>query len=226
MKRSPLIIAHRGFSGCYVENTMPSIRAAIQLGVDCIEVDVHETRDGKFVIFHDYRLDRLCGVPGRVCDKTLAELKRLNPSIPTLAQVLRACRGKARILVEIKRADPRKVAALIAKAKMEGEVIVFALSLPRMKTFAAAAPHVSRFALVARRLPRNAHELTVTVEGIGASRLLIRSRSDVARVHRHGWKLFVWTVNRRRDMERLAEWGVDGIITNYPDRAKSWLACR
>jgi len=217
------VIAHRGFSSRHVENTMPAIRAALELGVDVVEVDVHETRDGKLVVFHDYRLHRLCGVRGRVRDTTLAEMKRLDPTIPSLREVLLACRGKARVLVEIKRADPAKVAALIEACGMEREVIVFALSMPRMKAFAAANPRIPRFALVANRLP---HKLPFDAGGIGASRRLIRSRADVERVHRRGWKLFVWTVNRRRDMERLVEWGVDGLITNYPDRAKSCLARR
>jgi glycerophosphoryl diester phosphodiesterase len=220
---TPAIIAHRGFSSRHVENTMPAFRAALELGVDFVEVDVHETRDGELVIFHDYRLNRICGVRRRVCDATLAEMKRLNPTIPTLREVLTLCRGKARVLVEIKRADPRKVAAQIEARRMEREVIVFALSMRRMKEFAAANPRIPRFALVAGRLP---HKLPFDAEGIGASRRLIRSRGDVERIHRRGWKLFVWTVNRRCEMERLAEWGADGIITNYPDRAKSCLARR
>ena len=217
------IIAHRGFSSRHVENTMPAIRAALELGVDFVEVDVHETRDGKLVVFHDYRLHRICRVRGRVRDTTLAEMKRLDPTIPTLREALLACRGKARVLVEIKRANPRKVAATIEASGMAREVIVFSLSMPRMKTFAAASPRISRFALVANRLPRR---LPFAADGIGASKRLIRSRAAVERVHRRGWKLFVWTVNRERDIARLMEWGVDGIITNYPDRAKSCLARR
>lgn len=205
---------------------MPAIRAALRFGVDFVEVDVHETRDGKLIVFHDFRLDRICGVPGRVRDRTLADIQRLNPSIPTLAEVLCVCRGRARVLVEIKRADPRKVAEQIVKSGMKHRVIVFGLSQARMKIFAEAVPGVSRFALVAKRLPRSPRELPFTVAGIGAGRQLICSRADVARIHRQGWKLFVWTVNRRADMERLLSWGVDGLITNYPDRAKSCLACR
>ena len=216
-------IAHRGFSSRSVETTMPAIRAALDLGVDFVEVDVHETSDGKLVVFHDYRLHRICRVHGRVRDTTLAEIKRLDPAIPTLREVLTMCRGKARVLVEIKRADPRKIAALIEACGMERDVIVFSLSIPRMKIFAAANPRIPRFALVARRLP---HRLPFDAEGIGASKRLIRSRAVVERVHRRGWKLFVWTVNRERDIVRLMEWGVDGIITNYPDRAKSCLARR
>ncbi len=220
---STAIIAHRGFSSRYTENTMPAIRAALKLGVDFVEVDVHETSDGKLVVFHDFRLNRICGVSGRVRDTTLAEMKRLNPAIPSLREVLMACRGKARVLVEIKRADPRKVAVEIAACGLVRQVIVFALLMSRMKVFAAVKPRIPRFALVAHRLP---HQLPFVAEGIGASRRLICSRDDVTRIHKRGWKLFVWTVNRQREMERLADWGVDGIITNYPDRAKSCLARR
>ena len=219
----PLVIAHRGFSGRHPENTLPAIRAAIRTGADYVEVDVHETRDGQIVVFHDYGLDRICGVPGRLRHKTLAELKRLNPLIPTLRQVLRVCRGKVRVLIEIKNADPRKVSALVRECGMANNVIIFSLSLRRMKALAGADPRLRRFGLVSRRIPQT---LPISVEGIGASRRLITSRVVVEQVHRRGWKLFVWTVNRRSEMERLLKWGVDGLITNYPDRAKSCLARR
>jgi glycerophosphoryl diester phosphodiesterase len=266
MKNRPLIIAHRGWSSRFTENTLPAIRAALDLGVDFVEIDVHETRDGEIVVFHDYRLNRLCGVRGWVRNKTLAELKALRvikktslspkaglwerhscrdrsgqecPShkglqpqdevlsgaqytgIPTLAEVLRACRGKARVLIEIKRADPRKVAAVIERCWMTRKVIVFSVSVACMKQFAAANPQVARFGLVARRLRSSLLALrsSVAVQGLGLSRRLVRSRAVVERIHRRGWKLFVWTVNRRAEMERLSGWGVDGLITNHPDRA-------
>jgi len=210
------IIAHRGFSGRYPENTLAAVRAALRLGVDMVEIDVQETRDGKLAVFHDFRLDRLCGVRGRVRDVTFAEMRRHNPAVPTLRQVLRACRDRAQVLVEIKRADPGKVAAEIAAAGMEQQVIVFALSVKRLAAFAAANPQIPRFALVARQLPAR---LPVTVRGVGASKRLIKSRAEVRRLHRRGWRLFVWTVNRPSDMARLLAWGVDGLITNHPDRA-------
>ncbi len=212
-----LVIAHRGWSGRYPENTLSAIRAALRLGVDMVEVDVHETKDGALVVFHDYRLDRIYGIHKRVRDAHRRELA----NTPTLTQVLRACRGKAKVLVEIKRADPVKVARMIEATGMEQEVFVFALSVRRMQQFAAANPRIPRFALVARRLPRR---LPFTIRGIGASRRLITSRRTVATLHRRGWKLFVWTVNRPAEMRRLIAWGVDGIITNHPDRAKSCLA--
>jgi glycerophosphoryl diester phosphodiesterase len=217
----PLIIAHRGFSGRYPENTLASVQAALQLGVDFVEIDVQETADSELIVFHDYGLRRLCGVRGRVRDKTLAKIRRLNPQVPTLRQVLHACRGKARVLIEIKRADPCKVAAVVSETRMENNVIVFSLSIRRMKEIAAANPRIPRFGLVARRLPLAVARLeTVGIEGIGLSRRLVRSQRVVRRIHKRGWKLFVWTVNREAEMNKLSGWGVDGLITNHPDIAK------
>jgi glycerophosphoryl diester phosphodiesterase len=226
MKKQPLIIAHRGYSGRYPENTLAAIRAALDLGVDFVEIDVQETCDGELIVFHDYRLRRICRVRGKVRDKTLAEIKRLNPQVPTLAEGLQTCRGKARVLIEIKRADPRKVAAIVEKLGMDREVIVFSLSIPRLKVFAEAAPHITCFGLVARNLrSRIAHlNATVTIQGLGLSRRLVRSARVVEDIHRRGWIVYVWTVNREVEMQKLASWGVDGLITNYPDRAKSCLA--
>jgi len=228
MKRRPLIIAHRGFSGKYPENTLAAVRAALALGVDMVEIDVHETRDGKLVVFHDYRLTRLCGVRRRVRDVTLAELKRINPAVPTFVDVLRVCRDRARVLVEIKRTDSRKVAAAIERQRMERDVIVFSQSVPRMKTFAAANPRIPRFSLIARDLRPSVLRLrtSVTVRGMGLNRQLLTSPRVVCDIHHRGWELFVWTVNRAADMRRFADWGVDGIITNRPDVAKSCLAPR
>jgi glycerophosphoryl diester phosphodiesterase len=226
MKNPPLIIAHRGFSGRYPENTLAAIWAALDLDVDFVEIDVQETCDGELIVFHDYRLKRICRVRGKVRDKTLAEIKRLNRQVPTLAEVLHMCRGKARVLIEIKGADPRKVAAVIVKQCMERDVIIFSLSIPRLKAFSEAAPHITPFGLISRNLRSTLHALrsAVAVQGLGLSRRLVTSPRVVQDIQRRGWKVFVWTVNREVEMRKLAGWGVDGLITNYPDRAKSCLA--
>ena len=211
----PLVIAHRGFSSRYPENTLPAIRAAIRLGVDYVEIDVQETADGKLIVFHDDRLNRICGVPGRVCDATAARIRQLNSAVPMLSEVLRTCRGKTRLLIEIKRANPSKIAAVIRRHRMQRQVIVFAFSTSRLAAFAVAAPKIPRFGLIEWQSWRH---LPVTVEGLGIYRRRIGSRQVVARLHRRGWKIFVWTVNDIATMRRLTAWGVDGVITNFPDR--------
>ena len=211
-----LVIAHRGFSGRYPENTLSAIRAAIRLGVDLVEIDVHETTDGKLIVFHDYRLNRICGVPGRVRDTTAARIRKLNPAVPTLDEVLQACWGKTRLLIEIKRATPGKVAAAIRRHRLQRQVIVFASSFKRLAEFAEAAPEITRFGLIDRQ---DWNRLPVTVSGLGVNHRRLRSRRVVAQLHQRGWKVFVWTVNQPAAMRRLRDWGVDGLITNFPDRA-------
>ena len=72
------VMAHRGYSGAYPENTMLSFREAVKVGCDAIEMDVHETRDGRLVVIHDERLDRTTDGTGRICDHTFDELQQFN----------------------------------------------------------------------------------------------------------------------------------------------------
>ena len=72
------VMAHRGYSGAYPENTMLSFRKAAEVGTDGIELDVHLTRDGVLVVHHDERVDRTTDGTGRICDLSYAELRRFN----------------------------------------------------------------------------------------------------------------------------------------------------
>ncbi len=103
--------AHRGlWNAQRPENSLPAFQAAVAAGFG-IELDVHLTRDDVLVVFHDDTLERMCGVSGRVEDRTLAELSQLRlggsrEGIPTLDQVLAAVDGQVPLIVEIK-ADKR-----------------------------------------------------------------------------------------------------------------------
>jgi len=215
----PLIIAHRGWSGRYPENTLAAIRGAIAWGVDMVEIDVQATGDGELVVFHDYRLDRIYGKRKRVRDARRTEL----PAAPTLAEVLRACRGKVRLLVEIKGAPGDAVARLIEKFGMSRDVIAFSIKPQRIREVQAAVPQIPVFGLAANRLGLARPGLRV--QGWGVSRRLIRTHADVTRFHRRGQQVFVWTVNQPDEIRRLIEWGVDGIISDHPDRVRASRAC-
>lgn len=102
-------IAHRGLHDLTEntpENSLPAFKLAVELGCP-IEIDIHLTLDGEIVVFHDDTLDRMCGVSGRVEDKTLPELKALrlgntNCEIPTLEECLNTVNGKVPLLIEFK----------------------------------------------------------------------------------------------------------------------------
>ena len=100
--------AHRGlYGGGVPENSLPAFRRAAEMGIG-IELDVQLTKDGRVAVFHDAGLRRVCGVDGRLCDRTLAELRRLTlcgsaEHIPTLDEVLETVGGRVPLLVELKK---------------------------------------------------------------------------------------------------------------------------
>lgn len=80
-KKNIFVAAHRGWSALYPENTMLAFRKAIEIGVDQIETDIHMTADGELVCIHDATVDRTTNGTGKVCEKTLAELRSLDAGI-------------------------------------------------------------------------------------------------------------------------------------------------
>jgi len=107
------IIAHRGASAYYPENTIPSFEGAIAMGADMVEFDVQLTQDKEVIVFHDEKISRCTDGRGRAADHTLASLKKLdagswfnknftNTKVPALAEVLSLCKNKIAVNIEIK----------------------------------------------------------------------------------------------------------------------------
>jgi len=113
MRTRPMVVAHRGFSGRFPENTLRSFREALQLPIDAVELDVRRTKDGVLVVIHDPTVDRTTNGRGRVADLTWDELQRLDAGawkgsefvgerIPRLEEVLKLIDGCVVVFVEIK----------------------------------------------------------------------------------------------------------------------------
>ena len=100
------IIAHRGFSELYTENTLLSFTKAIECGADGIETDVRLSLDGHAIIFHDESLERLAKINKAPRELTLEELKQLRlpdeQYIPTLSELLELCENEVSLVLEIK----------------------------------------------------------------------------------------------------------------------------
>ena len=103
-----LVLAHRGANRLAPENTVPAMREAVDRGADGVELDVHRTADDVLVVRHD--ADTPIGLLGEL---TAADLARVLPEVPTLAEVLDVCRGRL-VNVEIKDPDPRAAEAVVA----------------------------------------------------------------------------------------------------------------
>lgn len=101
-----LRIAHRGASGYAPENTLAAFKKALEFDIDVIELDVHLTKDNHLVVIHDKTVNRTTDGKGKVADKTLAELQKLDAGngekIPTLQEVLDLVNRKALVSIEIK----------------------------------------------------------------------------------------------------------------------------
>jgi glycerophosphoryl diester phosphodiesterase len=252
---APLLIAHRGGAGLAPENTLAAFRQAVDdWDADMIELDVHATADGECVVIHDPTVDRTTDGTGPVAAMTLAELKLLDAGyrftpdggktfpfrgqgvrIPTIAEVLDAL-PDARLTVELKTgAAQRPLFEAIRRAGAEGRVIAAgertaSRTLFREYTGAASASsrQMMRFLVLYRlglhrlwRAPVVAVQIPETWKG----RQLLTARM-VRALHARGLAVHIWTVNEVADMERLLDWGVDGIVTDRPDRLADILTAR
>jgi glycerophosphoryl diester phosphodiesterase len=242
----PLVIAHRGGGALAPENTLYAFRRAIDLGADVLELDVRGTADGKLVVMHDATLDRTTDGAGQVNEKTLEELKKLDAAyrwttdsgktyplretgitIPTLEEVFTAFPGM-KFNIEPKQAAPSLVKPLceiIRRHKMADKIVVGSFNQTVLDDFRRECPEVATSAS-----PYEVGKfLTLYKTGLQESysprmqALQIPEYIDVTSefidaAHKRNLKVHVWTVNDPAEMQRLLDAGVDGIITDYPDR--------
>ena len=224
--RSVQVMVHRGQATVAPENSAAAIEHCARDFCEWVELDVRLSRDGQHVIIHNATVVATTDGTGRVSELTWEELQQLDAGswfarrfaetrLLSLSQGLAIAKGKVNLYLDCKEFDPERLVKEILAAEMQQQVIVFTFSTDRLAAFAAAAPEISRFGLIEWQ---NWRHLPVTVKGLGIYRHRLWSRQVVARLHRRGWKVFVWTVNDVRTMRRLMAWGVDGVISNFPDR--------
>lgn len=235
------IIAHRGASYDAPENTLPAVRLGWERGSDAVEVDIHQTRDGRIVAIHDRDTSRVTGRPGLVAELTLAELRRLDAGawkgeqwsgtrIPTLAEVLDSVPTGKTLVVEIK--CPSSVIeelerVLLASGKRD-QVMLIAFdyeTIREAKSRMTDLPCYWLYGFSSREAETykvsEAADLIERVEKAGLEGLDVRHDGawvpELSRSLRSlGKKLYVYTVNSGARARRLAELGVSGITTDRP----------
>ena len=221
MKPPPLVIAHRGASAVELENTLAAFQAAVGLGADGVELDVHATIDGELVVHHD---PSVLGLPiAQARARDLAELPLSNGApMPTLAQALDVL-GALKVFVEVKTLDPRwddRLLETLDRGPNPSGYAVHSFGFHVVRRLADKRPTLPCGILseVATRSPKQ------TLEDANA-RTLWQERATVGEslvntVHDLGATIFAWTVDDRPEMERFVRWGVDGICTNRPERGR------
>lgn len=236
-KKNTKIWAHRGASGYAPENTLEAFRMAIEMGADGIELDVQFTKDRQLVVIHDEIIDRVSDGHGRVVDYTLAELKQFtfnktHPEykecrIPTLEEVLTLMKPTGMIVnIELKTGVnfydgiEDSVLRLVDKLEMKERVIYSSFnhySVIKVKELCPDA-HVG-FLYCDGTLHMAEYAKKYQAEALHPSVNNTQYIDLIPECKERGIALHVWTVNDRNDMKRMVKFGVDAIITNYPDVA-------
>ncbi|WP_240617474.1 glycerophosphodiester phosphodiesterase [Nocardioides speluncae] len=242
-----LAFAHRG--GAFhpeiegMENTLAAFRHAVELGYEYLETDVHVTRDGVLLAFHDDVLDRVTDRKGPVADLTYGEVQSAliggREAVPTLAALFDEF-PKARFNIDLKSAGSVPALARFIEARnAHDRVLVASFSATRLREFrrltqrrVATSAHpleIAVFVLVpsarlARRLTRGrvaALQIPHRARGLTVASARLVRRANEAGAHVH-----VWTIDDPDEMQVLLDRGVDGLMTDRTDILKAVLTAR
>jgi glycerophosphoryl diester phosphodiesterase len=218
-------VGHRGAAGHAPENTLHSIREGMRLKVDYVEVDIQKTLDGALVLFHDKLLDRITNSTGYVEATTYQELDQAvrvkgNERIPTLAEAceLLAASG-TNIMIEmislgivrevLKTIEPWKSTLSTWIASFHHDAILQVKNIdPSRETVALLEGSPIDIVKMAR--DSKCDRVGLAIESVG--------ERVVRECHSNGIGVLVWTVNDPREIERAKRLGVDGIISDFPER--------
>ena len=224
------IIAHRGASGDFPENTLLAIEQAIIQGADAIEIDVFAV-DGELIVIHDHHLSRTTSGSGSIYQYSLQQLMQLDAGrgqrIPTLWQVLQLLApGNLWLNIELKGEDTvAPLLTLLSKAAAE-------LPLDLNRLLISSFNHHLLFALKqhspALRLGALTASLPIGYASFAQQLQAYSVNCDVSFINQafvddakaRGLKVFVYTVDQSDDIKRMADYGVDGIFTNHPAQTR------
>lgn len=219
-----LRIGHRGAAGHAPGNTLLSIETALRIGVDLVEVDVQRTADGHLIVLHDTRCNPSTTGTGLVAEKSLAEIRGLRTipgdhPLPTLDQVIAAVSGGAGLMIEFKSPGiAAQVLDVVRAAQFPGAVYFASFLHEELLTVRALDTRAPTIALLeGTPVNRTAFALDARATHAGLS-VHSLTPSFVASLHAAGIQVFAWTVDEPEMIAFARECGVDGLISNYPDR--------
>jgi glycerophosphoryl diester phosphodiesterase len=244
----PAIAAHRGGAALWPENSLTAFRGALGLGVDLVELDVHQTRDGEVVVVHDATLERTTTGRGAVRDLAWAELGTVtirgttDERLPRLAEVLALLRPTAvGLLLEIKNGPggarypgiEERVLALLQATGLADRTTVMAFDWTILERLRALSPSIRLTGLLDHRGAARAGGIEAVaprLRDLGATDLGIEwtlvTPEAVHAARAAGLSIGAWTVNEPDALRRALEAGLDYVTTDRPDLALRLRAAR
>lgn len=222
------IIAHRGVSAHYHENTLLAFEKAIEIGVYGIEVDLHQIEE-QFVIFHDFELDRLVNTRGYLADLSLMQVSDIRMErkhkLPMLIELFELVKGTCMLNLELKDiADPSILVEQISQYiyQYNGDIVISSFNHPLIYEVQQLIKDTRvvnniKFAALIGHLPMNmaqyAIDLQVDIAAIDAE---LVTKEFVIHAHMHNLAVWSYTVNFEKGFKRLKNIGVDAVFSNDP----------
>ncbi len=230
------IIAHRGSSKRAPENTVSSIMTSVEDKADYAEFDVQQTKDGVVVLMHDKDLRRVAKVNKNIEEVDYSEIKLLDVSgiysqkfkgekIPTLDEVIKKAKGKIKLDIEIKSYGnninlPEKVVKIIEDNNATDSSIICSFDYKILEKVKKLNPKIQTGYITSFNNDDILSLNCVDFYSIYNSKV---NKELVDKIHKNNKKIHVWTVDNVKDMKKFIEMGVDGVITDYPEKLKSIL---
>ena len=230
------IIAHRGFSSAAPENTLIAFQKAIECNADYFELDVHKTKNDSIVVIHDSSLNRTSSndIEGSIAEMNYSDLATLtvgypkkfgdkyeNEKIPTLSEALELAKGKIKVCIEIKAYGTEKeILEIVTDLGVKNDVIIFSFSYPILAKIRQLDQDIPILYLI-----NKADELTLDYAkiinsnaiGVGYETTVTKEYLNFA--HNNDIEVWKWTVNDEDEMQQLIDIELDGLITDFPDKA-------
>lgn len=225
--KKPLNIGHRGAMGHETENTLASVKKALELHVDMIEIDVFLIKSGELVVFHDEILDRLTNTSGRIEDFTFEELQKVivkgNHRIPTLHEVIEIMDRKVPLNIELKGKNTalptfEVLKKFYQKGWKKDDFVISSFLWNELETFRKLDKEIS----IAVLTEENPLEALATGKKLSAVAINpwweTLTKENLQQIHNEGFLIYTYTVNEPKDIKWVTELGVDGIFCNFPER--------
>ncbi|MET6991320.1 glycerophosphodiester phosphodiesterase [Sediminicola arcticus] len=225
-----MVIGHRGAMGHETENTLASVQKALDLGVDMIEIDVFKVKSGEIVVFHDETLERLSNAGGRIEDYNIFDLKKVilegNHKIPMLQDVLRLIDHKVSLNIELKGAGTADRVNFIVEyyIKEKGwkieDFLISSFNWDELRDMRKINKNIA----IAILSDGNPIEAIPMAKELGAIAInpdyKMLNSENVEEIKDGGFKIYTYTVNEPKDIEKMKDLGVNGIFTNFPERIR------
>lgn len=228
--KTPIVIGHRGAAGHAIENSLPSIQKAIDLGADAVEIDVFKISDGTIVVFHDNTLDRLTEHTGSIVNLNKSDLDTIllkgGIRIPTLEEVLDLIDKKIMLNIELKGVNTASSVNDIInryineKGWNNSDFIISSFKWDELTKLRELNPDIPIGILTSKDIDK-AIAIADRLNAIAVhANFKLLDEINIKLIHSKNYQVFAWTANERTDIQALKDLNIDGIITDYPERAK------